>query len=289
MRYLAVLLVVAGCGKSKEECRTEAHALGSLLATADVSPSLMFVDDKDMHLVERGDLPNTQPRYAPVVNIGATTTYQGQTVTTPELTERLTAAHAKIMEDIEQGRAPRYDPPDPRDLVFVIDAKVPWPRVVETVAAATQAGMTAPMFVFGSPNTAKPPPRAPIDDELDAITSSNDGNAATKLAKLTSRLVKGCPSMIKVFGEVSSTEGGDKARFIAEAIPQALIDCNCNVDLRDFRSVMWRLLANPHPVRALRFDPDAPATTITAGASATWKDAAARFTADVKNATLVVE
>jgi hypothetical protein len=57
----------------------------------------------------------------------------------------------------------------------------------------------------------------------------------------------------------------------------------------DFTATMWRMLANPHPVRVLRLDPDAPATTISAGATATWKDAAGRFTADVKNATLVVE
>jgi hypothetical protein len=213
MRCLVVLLIVAGCGKSKQACQTEAHALGSLLAAADVSGSMISVD-KDVQLVERGDLPDAQPRYAPVVNVGATTTYQGQAVTTPELAARLAAAHARIVEDLDQGRFPRRDPPDPRELNFVIDAKTPWPRVVETVAAATQAGMTAPVFVFASPVTAKSPPRAPIDRELDAITTSHDGNVATKLADVTSRLVKGCPSMIRVFGQVASTEAPDKARFI---------------------------------------------------------------------------
>lgn len=282
---LAVAL--AACGKSKAECRTDAEAFGKLLAAADTSGSLIQLSHR-MKLVERSDL-TAKPTLAPVVNITATEiSYQGTLIGDPEdLVERLAAAHAKIREELELGRYSPHDRPDPRSLLFVIDAETPWATIVGAVDAAARAGMTAPQFVFGAPVTWKSPPRAPVDDELDELMSDSS-NQATRLAETTSRQVNTCASVTKLFGEVAM-ENGDKAQFLVQRLPAALIECNCDVDFPNFRSTMWRMLVNPHPVRVIAFDPDAPATPIAAPGTKVWREVAAQLAPGVRNGKLVVD
>ena len=287
---LIVMVALAACGKSKAECRTEAESFGKLLAAADLSQSVLQVDDT-MDLVERTDLRPYELHEAPVVYLDAKQTrYQGKLIANVgELGELLAAAHASIVEMIESGKVPRRNPPDPRRLIFAIDAATPWSSVVATVDVAAKAGMTAPEFVFDLPVTWKAPPRAPIDTELDKIVDDKEGGMATRFAEITKRLVQRCPSVVRIFGEVSAVEGGNKTEYIARALPKALIDCDCNVDMPDFRATIWRIMANPRPMRVLAFDPDAPAKSIAAPGAKPWREVAPTLAPDVGNAKLVVE
>jgi hypothetical protein len=290
MLAASVASLAAGCGKSASECRTEAEAIGALLRSVDTAPSAFWIE-QDMHLVIREDLPDHQVRLAPVVNVTANRFgYQGQGFdSAAELGERLTAAHASIAEQIAAGRVPQGDPPDPALVFLVIDEAAPWSRVVDAVRAAEQAGMTAPGFVFGAPFTLTPPPRAPIDTKIDAIANSDGSVKAIRFAELLQQQSQSCPSLMKKFGEVASSDGPDKAEFLIEAIGPALVECRCDVNMANIRSLFWRLLVNPNPTRVLQFSTGAPKDTIAAPAAMTWKDASKKLRADLSNATLVAE
>lgn len=288
MKTWFLLLVLAGCNKlSADECKREAAAIQTLLRSADTEPQLLYVDDK-MQLVERTDLPATRVPSAPVVILDEQgVTYQGERIP-GDLRARLTAARAQIVEDIEAGRTPRRDPPDPALVYFQIDKRTRWPRVVEAWQAARDAGMTSPGFVFGVPMTVTPPPRAPIDTELDALGNSDAANKATELANIISKQVEGCPAMIRAFGSIGAEDGGSKAKRLIDDLGPALVECKCNVDIPNFRSAMWRALANTKPTRVLRFDPAATPDPIALPATATWADAAAKLAPQTKNAELRV-
>lgn len=287
-RWLILAVLTSGCGKSAKECRTEAEALGKLLAEADTEPSLLQVP-ANVVLPSRTDLPRRELSYAPAVNLTATAiTYQGQQLAGPEdLRERLAAARANVEDDIARGRF-HGERPHPELVYFLIDEATPWLRVVDTVKVAGEAGMRAPAFVFATPITSKPPPRAPIDDKLDAIIASEDAsNKAIELARIMSTEVEDCPALMKAFGAVASEESKSKAQVLIEAIPPALIDCGCNVHMANFRSAMWRVLANPNPTRVVAFDPAAVRQTIALPAGTLWREASKRFTAELKFAELV--
>lgn len=272
-----IALVACACGKSKQDCKRQVDDLMKLLHAIDHTGSLFMIDD-DMHLVERTDLPRADFVQAPVVVIKASLIeYQGALIgDVTELRGKLADAYRKIQEDVDLGRVPRHWTWDHR-IYFEIDAAAKWGTIASAVDAAGELGFV-PHFVFSLPVTWQKPPRAPIDDELDRLMHEEaSGNKATEFAKLASDQIKSCPAMSKVFGAVGSEEGGDKAAELIEGIGPALIDCNCDVDIPNFRSTMYRLLANEHPTvdLAVAVTHDAPPFALPA--TATWKDAASQL------------
>ncbi|HEY5925140.1 MAG TPA: hypothetical protein VIV11_25835, partial [Kofleriaceae bacterium] len=112
-------------------------------------------------------------------------------------------------------------------------------------------------------------------------------NRATELAQLTSHVIRACESLKKEFGSVASEEGVDKGMVLASAIPEALIECKCQVNIPELRSVMFRILHVPRPARVVRFDPAAPKQVIELPRNATWAEASKRFTPTLGNAELI--
>jgi hypothetical protein len=175
-------------------------------------------------------------------------------------------------------------------VAFVFDKATPWSQVVAAVAAAAKAGLGSPAFAFSAPAQTAPPPRAPVDEKLDAIFNDTDpANKATGLAKVMSEEIKECQQLNEVFGSVAAVEPDDKAKTIIAAIPPALIACKCQVHLGNLRSAMYRVLANPRPTRILAFDPAAPKTRLALPADTTWEVASKKFGAALRNAELAVE
>lgn len=282
------LALAVGCDDDKPpaECRREAEALQALLRSVDTDPWLLSIDD-GFQLVERTDLPDTTTLRAPVIVVGEReTVFEGRPVLgADELSERLA--------EVQAGRAAlAREPGGPpgTDLVYLqIDARARWQRVVEAWSAARAAGLRAPAFVFRAPSTVTPPPRAPIDDQLDALLHDGDpSNRATGFARLIEQEVERCPALVRSFGSVATTGTESKSKRLIDELAPALIECKCRVSLPNLRSALWRLLANPHPTRVLALDPAPPTSTIRLPAAMTWAEAASRFTPDVRSAELAV-
>lgn len=280
MKLGAVLLVaiLGGCGERAASCRTDAEALGRLLATADTEPPAFM---KGPGVVTRTDLPKQTLRTGPIVYVGVdATSYRGEVVRDDELdalvelAARLDASHRAALDE---------------RIYFVIDGAAPWRRVVETVRVAVEAGWRAPAFVFRAP-PAKSPPGVPLDDQLD---SSKPAPPLRAPAERAGSQLAGCPALVAAFDATGRDElarpGESKADALIRAIPPALIDCKCDVPMADLRAALWRMFANPDPSRAILLDPAAPAQRIALPAATPWSTASARFTATTKNVEFAIQ
>ncbi|HSN28429.1 MAG TPA: hypothetical protein VLT45_19220 [Kofleriaceae bacterium] len=274
MRYLAPLVALVACKHSPPaDCAKKAAEVASFLRAADhggqifqlapLTPPLR--DD----LTERGTT-------APVIAIAPDAiTYQGQLVEgRDDLVSLLRATHEQIADDLAQGRSPKRPPPDPGLIAIVADEKAPLASVATAADAALSSGFPKAMLVFRhTPVT--PPPRNPVDDELDKLfTSSDPSSKATAIAQFTSDKIKGCPALVKSFGAVSAVED-DKAKFLIDSIEPSLKECGCAVDPYTVRSIMWRILADPEPAVVLHVRLDRGAPPIHA---ATWGEASKQLT-----------
>lgn len=289
MQYPPLLvsaLVVLACGKGSPEegpCRKDAEALGRLLAEANVDPPLFYVGD--LKLVERSDLGPAKTARAPELMIRAgEIRLEGRPVAREELVARLAEARKRVDDERERGRS---DGAVPGRIYLLIEGAAPWGEVVGAVEAADLAGFQAPAFVFTTTVVGHPPPRSSIDDELDALLKEDSGERATRFAKIVSKQVETCPALTTEFGRVSSVEGEDKATTLIKAIPEALVECKCHVNMPALRSAMWRLLWNPTPTRVIAFEPAAPAMTLSLPAATTWAVASKQLTPATKRAAFV--
>src|SRR5262245_46220623 len=154
MKRAPVLLVLlAGCGgKSAEECRAEATAVGDLLVEAAKDVPAPFVIGDDVPLVTRTDLRLQRDlQQGPVVTLGATIRHGDKQVPDLDvLAASLRAEHEKLLADLEAGRYSRRWVRDDRLVYFAIDPATPWERVVAVVGTAASAGLASPAFVFAA-------------------------------------------------------------------------------------------------------------------------------------------
>ncbi len=272
---------VAGCGSNDPgACRRQANELATLLATMDHEPTMIAPGDAS--LVVREDLSSATMPFATVVMVTpATVSIAGRRVQMADLEDELLSAHRRVVEDAElYGR--RGAPEDTTLVYLVVDEAALWGRVGQVTAAAHAAGFTRPAFVFARPPAPiTKPPRSPIDDDLDRLMATEEaGNKATELARMTQGVVKTCPAMVRVFGAIASEGGGSKADTLIRGIEPALVDCNCNLDLPAFRSIMFRLLYTSQPTGALRVTLDPAQPPVAVAADTPWRVAAARLGAD---------
>jgi hypothetical protein len=285
VRLTIFVVLLAGCGKSAEQCRTEARELGALLASIDTEPGPIW--STEAKLVMRPELPKLGER-APELTLfpGRIQLDHRGTVTREMFAEALAAAQAELAD----ARRMRRDPPDARRIYVLIDGATPWREVVTAVEAAATAGFTTPTFVFGAPSTATPPPRAAVDDELDRITTEvNPAERATEFAKLVEKQVADCAALQDVFGDIGRSDAESKSQMLIRRLPDALVDCKCDVPMADFRATMWRLLAIPTPMRGLAVELVADGTRIALPAATPWSAASKRLDASTKTVQLALE
>ena len=302
MRWLVIIALVAcGKGKSKDECRAEADAVGKLLVEAAKEVPSFYEPPDDVKLVVRTDLPTRRDlRTGPVVTItpselriaeiylpGDRSPRPRPAQTLREVAE-LDAVLRELRAQIGTEELSRWHP-DPKRIYFAIEPTTPGQRIVAVVDAAKAQGFTAPAFIFEQPSTLTPPPRSGIDPKLDALLATEDpANRATELAKLTQEIIKKCEPLNKSFGSVASVEGQDKGMMLAQDVGPALVACNCNINIPDLRSVMFRILHVKRPLRILTFEADAIADRMSFPPATTWAEASKRFTPGIKNATLAL-
>jgi len=276
MRLAAIVLVVAsGCSSSKgPSCAEQALELDRFLSAMDHEPSI-FQFSKKLKLVTRDDLPVLKAVYAPTVEVQTREfVFEGLLVGPDELAERLAARRQQLADAVARGREAR----DPDRVYLLVDESAPWDRVVAAVEAAAAGGFTTVAFVFAHTANLKPPPRSPIDDELDKIDAADGASGkATKLAETVKGVIKACPAMIEAFGRVAARDSDDKAGSLIQSIQPALVDCDCKVDIPALRSVMWRILANTKPVAEVRVAVDRGAKPLALPATTPWREAQKRL------------
>jgi hypothetical protein len=188
MRILWVALAALGLwgcsGKAKAQCEKEARELGAFLSAADTGPETIFIGDAD--LVERSDLKPQPLELGAVAHVGPAG-FRANGLPVLDL-DALGSELARARERRKELHSGRAEPPPGLDRVaFVFDKATPWSQVVAAVAAAAKAGLGSPAFAFSAPAQTAPPPRAPVDEKLDAIFNDTDpANKATGLAMVMS-------------------------------------------------------------------------------------------------------
>jgi hypothetical protein len=280
LALVLALAALAACGnKDRQVCAARAAEVGRFLSAMDRSGQV--VDGAGM--VVRADLPRIELRAAPVVDVrGHKIRFQGQRFEGDALVEELKLQRTMILDRIAHGRTSSWrGDGDGRRVLLMFDAAATWDRVVAVVEAATAAGFESPELVFGVPSRAQPPPRSAIDDELDRLEAQADvTNKATQLAEIVQRVVKGCPALTRSFGGVRANEDKAPAETLIASIEPALVECGCSVDVDAVRSVVWRVLTNPHPVTVLAIRVDRGAKAIELPAATPWREASKSFTGD---------
>jgi hypothetical protein len=293
-RVVAVMVVMlAACGgKSADQCRQEATEVGELLVEAAKEAPALFGIADDMPLVTRTDLAVRKDlQQAPIVTLSAAQIRHGTTLLADldALAASLRAEHDQLLADLESGRMPRRWIEHDSRVYFAIDPQTPWERVVAAVDKATEAGLDAPAFVFAAPQPLAAPPRSPIDDKLDAIMDVDPSERAYQVAQLASKLVERCAPLEQAFSSVVSVDGKDKGMILAQAVKPALIACECKADIPELRSVMFRILFVPRPLRVVAFDPAVHQERVKLPRATAWAEASQRFKRTLRNAKLIAE
>lgn len=283
----ALLVCVVGCGKSAKECKTEAEAFGKALHDAPHEPEMFMLTGR--HLVQRPDLAAEKTLYAPAIDIKKSeVSYQGQLIDTREaLQAKLEATRQSAADAVDRGMRDI----DPELVYLVIDDDATWDQVVLAFDAAEAAGMVKQAFVFDLPVKLTPPPRTSLDVELDKLQADPDASdKASKVAKMVSDRIGRCKPLQKLFGQVSAVESGaSKADIIIAGMPAALVECGCDVDMPQLKSVMWRLLVTEHSPRVYKFAPRVRDETIALPATTTWAEASKKFVRPLRGAKLAVQ
>lgn len=265
---VAVMVVSAACGKSKQQCQTEVADLVAYLKTLDLEAAA--VPMTAAHLVSRTDLTERPSASAPVVDLlPAGVMFQGMTIEPTELPHKLREAVTD----------PRHRPgDDPNTVLFAVDEAVPWQRVADLVGlVSSEAAFDHIGFVFAQPATAVPPPHTTVDDEI-AQLGTNPSDRAVGFAKILTGLIGSCKPMKKLFSEMASIEAGNKAEIFITGTGEALTACDCNIDLPKFRSAAYAIL-NVVSQRAIYVstsrDQGAP---LAIAPSTPWRDASKQIT-----------
>ncbi len=277
VKWLVGLAILVACGKSKPDCKHQVDELVKLLRSVDHDPQFIEVAD-DIHLVQRTDLPHEALVSGPVIVLNATSiSYQGHLAEDAvALRARLEASFRQLQEDSGAGKLGPHLQWDHR-VYLEVDRDVRWGTVAAVAGAAADAGFERAMFVLARPGNVPRPPRAPIDDELDRIMTGDSSTKAVQLAKLVGKQVEACKPLLRVFGNVASEEAGDKAGAIIDGMGPALLECDCNADMANLRSAMYRLVANEHPVSVLALSRAHDATPVELPATMAWADAAGKL------------
>jgi hypothetical protein len=257
-----------GCGKRADPqvCRGQAEELGRFLAAADQGPGV--TDPR--RLAARPALP---PLPAARENLRVAQVRPDGLVTERQKVEWTEGPGA--LEDA-LGEVRKLATPDPA-LTLAIDEATPWAEVAPVLTAAAAVGFDHVRLLFAGARP-PPPPRSAVEDELDRIDKGEPSERATQAAKVMAGVVKDCPALQRVFGVVSS-RGGDKAQRLIAAIPPALIECGCAIDLPSLRSMMWRVVGSEPALTEATVALGQGGEALALPAATPWREACARLLA----------
>lgn len=262
LRLLVLVAAVAGCGKSAAVCRQEAAQVDQLLHTMDTHRG---VETRSVKLVLRADLPISDDDWAPVIELGP----DGARL------EAAPAAAVPFPQAMEMVRVRFRERGAMTPVQLAIDQATPWSTVVAMLDAMQVANEHRVSLVFARPaSTVAPPPRTPLDDQLDQmLANAGPSERATRLAGEVSRLVKGCQSVMRLFGAVSPDARVSKEQLFVDGLAPALVACRCQCDVPALQSLMWRVMANRFPTTSRTLELGGETDELRLPGSTPWRDA----------------
>lgn len=225
--------------------------MATYLGALDTTGSPVFVPGVDM--VVRDDLSLHTSGFAPVVEVRATeTVFQHVPIDDVVLRDE----HLKEKTAVEMGR--RGADPDATRLYVVVDRAATGERVQSVLSSAYRAGFVHPVLVFARTPSQKRPPPSKIDKQLEAILAPHDRtHRATELAKLATDVIATCPDMMKLFGQVASSDQGSKGKLIVQGAPTALLACECAADPASVRNLLAAFIVDdPIALLPVQLAPD---------------------------------
>ena len=283
--FLFLLAACKGGGSNPAACKRDADELQAFLRSVNSGSQPINVP-LDAKLVVRSDLPALTARStAPSVYVAAGRIEVDGTVVPDPAALR---EHLLEWRNRAEDKA-KPDDPEPVHWFVEFDPAVPWSQVVAIVEAANNAGLHAPAFVFAVADTTKPPPRTPVDDELDQLDKVLPADRATGLAKILEKEIAGCTALQRVFSSVGRDESVEKSTYVINGFGPALVECQCHANLLNLRSAMFRVIHNANAPHVLAFDPEAEPTELAMPATMPWSEASAQLKPDLKAATFVVK
>jgi len=261
---VAIAVVVAACGGKKDKAKPapdkqpvadedkplppeDPHCADKIPAFADWMKAL--VADGKVTLVATGvDLvpaggqqPSQIARGAPVVTVKpAELILDGMIVLDPSKTKPA---------DLAKQVAAAITPTQGAEVVYVIDAKVPWAQVAALLAAAPAGkhGRVQLVFAAGGQPAASPPPKSSIDAELDALAHPDPAKPAPSLAAgadpardIATKVFADCAAVTqKLFPAIDKLQPGEFDVAVAVGMPEEIQNCGCRVDLDAVQRLMW--------------------------------------------------
>ena len=279
MVVLALACALAACGKSKTACKAEVDDLMTFLRAMDHKGSLFQIGD-DLHLLARPDLPDRDAYLGPALEVRPSELrFESRSIARAALADALAAKAAQVRDELAHRHVPRslIGKIDPAVVYLLIDEAAPWRSVVDVMQLAADAGFEHPALVFfGKPQLAAPP-RTWVEDEF--AKRADPSQSATEIAGITRKIASSCKPLMRVYGTVGGGEGStyDLAAEIIEGTGPALVDCNCDVDMAALRSVMYLVMATPHPTKLIPIVLAHDGTPIELPAATPWRDAAAKL------------
>jgi len=257
----AVLVAVSSPVSADDGCKAKA---ADLAAFAKGLPGDSYVlPSSALHLVQRADAVA-----APKATVGGTVELADgkleQGGRSYEPTDRMLAQGLALDHDRAVTAA---KPQESVPYVVAIDGDETWSDVVTTAGVLRAAGFGKLLLAFRA-TAIPPPPHSALDD---VVAKSTEGHAAA-VARALEKVVHGCPSMIKMFGQVATIET-DKGEFVKGQVEQALVDCACNVDLPSVRSAMYQLFGGASPVGYLAVELSDSGKPLALAGKTPWKDA----------------
>lgn len=162
-----------------------------------------------------------------------------------------------------------------------IDKDATWGEVTRIVDAATAAGYKQAVFAFEATSKLAPPPG------VDAQTT--DAEVTAKSEARLGELKKQCAPLGDVVFNLPKTDNKiDEQKAIAKVTADAIVKCNCAVDVDEFRALTWKTKRwhQAHARVPVELELGA-GTTIELPAATPWSEAHAKIT-DAKGAVKLV-
>ncbi len=257
----AVLVAASSPVSADDSCKAKA---ADLAAFAKGLPGDSYVlPSSALHLVQRSDaVPAPKATIGGTVELAEGKLEQGGRSYEPTdrmLVEGLVLDHDRAVKAAKPQESVPY--------VLAIDADETWSDVVTTAGVLRGAGFSNLLLAFRA--TAIP---APPHSALDAAVAKSTESHAAAVARALEKVVHGCPSMIKMFGQVAALDT-DKGEFLKSEVEQALVDCGCNVDLPSVRSAMYQLFGGASPVGYFAIEIADSGKPLALAGKTPWKDA----------------
>jgi hypothetical protein len=182
---------------------------------------------------------------------------------------------------VEQNRLEKeYYPAEASRIAVAVDRDVAWSEVVELTARLVKAGRIEVDWMVATfpPILAAPPGPSSIDAELPTIRTTSDlFEHGAKFGNLSTRLTASCPSAAEVFKRMATLAFKNRPRLLREALPDALVACNCKIDVPAVQALLFLLFGrktNQPVATAVRTELEAFSKRVMAlPAKTTWAEA----------------